>query len=121
MQGVGQDRSVAQAPGLGARLRARREAMGLGLGAVHAATRVPRRLIQAIEAGEFTRLRAHVYAAAAVRRYARLLGLDPGPLLAALDAETQGLWLREEAPMPPPPERRRCSFWGRRGRISLFY
>ncbi|NYT42810.1 helix-turn-helix domain-containing protein [Sphingomonas sp. R-74633] len=94
--------------------------MGLGLGAVHAATRVPRRMIEAIEAGDFTRLRAHVYAAAAVRRYAHLLGLDPGPLLAALDAETSGLWQREEPAMAPPPERRRCKLWGRRGRTRLF-
>ncbi len=111
---------AAQDSGIGNRLRQRREALGLDLGSVCMATRLPRKRIEAIEAGAFAPFRAHVYAAGAVRSYARLLGLDEGPLLAQLEAETRGLWDGDLEMAAPRRARRRGCFWGRRGRISLF-
>ncbi|MEP9361291.1 helix-turn-helix domain-containing protein [Sphingomonas sp. KR3-1] len=111
---------AAQDSAIGKRLRLRREALGLDLAAVSVATRLPRRRVEAIEAGEFAAFRAHVYAAGALRSYARLLGLNEAPLLAALDAEARGLWEVEQAIPAARRARRRGCFWGRRGHISLF-
>jgi cytoskeletal protein RodZ len=117
MQGIKDRRARQKARGaaalLGARLRARREALGLDIAAACVSTGVPRWLIEAMEAGEFARFRAHVTAGGALRSYARLLGLAEGPLLVVIESG-------EEHVVAPRRLRRPGCFWGRRGHISLF-
>ena len=48
------------------------------------------RLIEALEAGEFARLPGRTFARGMLRSYARLLKLDPAPILAQLDASGSG-------------------------------
>lgn len=117
MQGTRDRRAREKARGAGAllgkRMRARREALGIDIASACAGTGVPRWLIEAMEAGEFARFRAHVVAGGALRSYARLLGLAEGPLLVVIESA-------EEIVVAPRRLRRPGCFWGRRGHISLF-
>ena len=70
----------------GGRLRAAREAKGLGLGQVVEALRVELRLVEAMEANRFEAFDAPVYARGFLRKYAQYLGLSPEDMIAELDA-----------------------------------
>lgn len=90
---------------MGARLRAAREAQGLALDDVAARTRVPRRHLEAIEAGGEGGgggLPAEAYSAGFVRAYARLVGLDADAFARAFRGDAAVA----PAPLPiaPPPE-----------------
>ncbi|VVT22159.1 Cytoskeletal protein RodZ [Sphingomonas sp. EC-HK361] len=61
---------------VGARLRAKREALGLSLPEVAARTRVPLRHLEAIEASDYSQLPSPTYAVGFVRAYARAVGGD---------------------------------------------
>ena len=78
--------------GIGARLRAAREARGLTLEQVAAETRIPQRHLVAIEAGDFARLPGRTYAVGFTRTYAKMLGLDQeeaaGRVRAELDEQS---------------------------------
>lgn len=79
------DRSETNAGGLfparvGERLAAEREAQGLSLDDVVRHTRIPRRHLEMIEAGNYTALPALTYSTGFVKTYGDLLGLD-GPAL----------------------------------------
>jgi hypothetical protein len=85
---------------IGAYLRQQREARGLALGELEAITRIPRRSLERLEAGEFDG-RPDGFARGFVRTVATSLGLDPE------DAVTRML----EEPRPrerawPAPRRR---------------
>lgn len=74
-----EDTQVAQPQGYasaGDRLRAERERQKLTLDHVAGQTRIPKRHLEAIEAGDFTNLPARTYAVGFARTYARTLGLD---------------------------------------------
>lgn len=111
------DRRVAVPPSSGAwqvgeTLAARREAMGLTVDA--AATRLKRqpRQIAAIEAGEFASLPQGSNLRGLVRSYARLLEIDPEPLLVGLPNEVPGwsnLNLAAEVSRPSHVNRRRST------------
>ena len=62
--------------GVGAQLKAAREARGMSLEQVAAETRIPQRHLQTIEAGEFSALPARTYSIGFARTYARAVGLD---------------------------------------------
>lgn len=79
------DAAVAPAEGPGAILRRGREARGLGVDDVAAALKLTPRQIRAIEAEDFASLNGKTFARGFVRNYARVLELDPAPLLAVLD------------------------------------
>lgn len=68
----------------GSLLKEAREARGLSLDEVAAATRVRTPYLEALEADEPQRLPAPVYARGYLRTYAQLLELEPEPLLASL-------------------------------------
>jgi len=106
-------KAAGKAATLGARLRARREALGLDMAAACAGAGLQRWLIEAMEAGEFVRFRAHILAGGALRGYARLLGLAEGPMLVAIEQDLAEF-------LAPARLRRPGCFWGRRGHISLF-
>jgi cytoskeleton protein RodZ len=68
--------------GPGSVLRGKREALGVTLREVSETLNLSITIIQAIEADDYERLPGPVFARGYVRAYARLLGLDPDPLLA---------------------------------------
>lgn len=70
-----EDTGPPQTGGIGAQLRAAREARGLSLEQLAAETRIPQRHLQKIEAGEFSALPARTYAIGFSRTYARAVGL----------------------------------------------
>ncbi len=71
----------------GATLRAAREATGLSVPEIAARLKLTVRLIEAIEANDRRRFPPTVYLRGYVRNYARLLGLDPEPLIEAYALE----------------------------------
>lgn len=62
--------------GVGAQLRAAREARGLSLAQVAAQTRIGVGSLELIEAGQFQRLPGRIYATGFAKTYAKLVGLD---------------------------------------------
>ena len=78
--------SLASSSVPGVTLRGERERQGLSIAEVAATLKLTPRQIEAIEAGRFEDLPGFAFAKGFVRNYARLLHLDPQPLLAALEA-----------------------------------
>ena len=78
---------------LGEKLREARERRGLSLGEAARQLALKAEVLEALEECRFERLPEPALARGYLRRYALLLGLDPGPLLA----------LYPSAPSPPPP------------------
>jgi transcriptional regulator with XRE-family HTH domain len=70
----------APKPRAGDRLRSAREAQELSLDEVSVRTRVPKRLLEAIETGDHATLPAPTYSAGFVKVYAQTVGLDPAEL-----------------------------------------
>ena len=70
------DTTAAPAARVGDRLRNAREAKGLDIDQVSAETRIPKRHLETIEAGNFAALPSRTYAIGFTRTYARTLGLD---------------------------------------------
>ena len=83
-----------EVPGIGAQLRAAREARALTLEQVAGETRIPQRHLHLIEAGDFAALPARTYAIGFSRTYARAVGLDETEVAdrvrAELDAQQSG-------------------------------
>jgi cytoskeletal protein RodZ len=73
---------------LGDTLRERRTTLGLTLDQAEETTRIRSKLLQALEAGDYSRLPNPGYVRGFVSSYARYLELDPVPLLAMYRAET---------------------------------
>lgn len=70
-------------PGVGARLRKAREAAGLSIEDVSERLKMPVRVVQALEAEEWSRLGAPVFVRGQLRSYSRLLGLVTSTTIAA--------------------------------------
>ena len=92
---------------LGEKLREARERRGLSLGEAARQLALKAEVLEALEECRFERLPEPALARGYLRRYALLLGLDPGPLLALYPSFL--LWPRPpekvvELPPPPPPE-----------------
>ncbi|MBB5190357.1 cytoskeleton protein RodZ [Silvimonas terrae] len=81
-----QEQTYAPAFGPGARLKAQREALGLSLEHVATQLKLSARQIESIESDHFDQLPGNTFARGFVRNYAKLLQLDPAPLLAQLEA-----------------------------------
>lgn len=71
--------------GVGARLRAAREARGMDIDSAAATLKLSRRQVDALEAGEWSKLPGHTFIRGFVRNYARVLQIDAAPLLADLE------------------------------------
>lgn len=86
--------STAEQPfSAGAALREARTRLGLSVGDVAHRLKFAPRQVEALEADDFARLPEITFVRGFVRSYAKLLQLDPAPLLAALPG----------TPAPPPP------------------
>ncbi|MBL8472812.1 MAG: helix-turn-helix domain-containing protein [Rhodocyclaceae bacterium] len=79
----------APAGSTGERLRAAREARGLGLDSVAAQLKLHPRQVEALERDAFEQLGGHTYARGFLRNYARLLELDGDALVAAAGLENE--------------------------------
>jgi len=88
------DQPVFQTPG--AMIRATREAKGLSLDDLAAETRIPVRLMSALEIDDFDQLSGTLYVRSFLRSCAQSLGLDPVVLLDSYER-----MLTEEAPEIP--------------------
>lgn len=93
---------------LGATLRDAREARGLSLDQVERDTRIGRRYLTALEAGDFSVFPAEVYARGFLRSYSSYLGLNPVEMVARMAEDDAAL--PESAPTrasgvraTPPP------------------
>lgn len=93
-------------PGVGAQLRAAREARGIALTDLAGILKLGPRQVEALENGDWQALPGHTFIRGFVRNYARLVHLDPAPLMAQLDAtlekpvSTLGEGEVRQAPMP---------------------
>ena len=74
----------------GMRLRHAREALGKSLNDIAAATKIPERLLAAIEASQFSALPSRIYAIGFSRSYARVVGLDEVAIADEVRAELDG-------------------------------
>lgn len=84
-----QEGSEAQAPApspVGSQLRAAREKKGMSVGDIATALKLGGRQVEALESGDWQRLPGHTFIRGFVRNYARLVQVDPSPLMAQLDA-----------------------------------
>ena len=99
----------AEVGGVGAQLKAAREARGMSLEQVAAETRIPQRHLLTIEAGAFSTLPARTYAIGFSRTYARAVGLDDVEVAdlvrAELDAQQAGPRQRAQGFEPGDPAR----------------
>ncbi|MCM2578778.1 helix-turn-helix domain-containing protein [Streptomyces meridianus] len=77
-------------PSIGQALQHARVAAGLTVDEVSGTTRVRIPIVQAIEQDDFSRCGGDVYARGHIRTIARVVGLDPAPLVAQFDAEHGG-------------------------------
>lgn len=89
---------IESPPGVGAQLRAAREAKGLTLEQVAAETRIPQRHLLAMEAGDFAKLPGRTYAVGFARTYAKTVGLKQDDVAAGVRAELDAQ--REEGYRP---------------------
>lgn len=96
------EEAAPDAVGIGAQLRAAREAQGLTVAQVAAETRIPQRHLQTIEEGNFAALPARTYAIGFSRSYAKLVGLDGESVAETVRAELDA--------QEPRPRHRPASF-----------
>ena len=87
---------VSGPAGIGQRLAEARTARGLSISEAASRLRLTARQIEAIEQGDLSKLPGQTFARGFIRNYARLLGVDPEPLLRGLPAVTAAL------ERPPP-------------------
>jgi len=73
---------------VGSQLRAAREAAGLSVADVAAATRMRGSIIEAMESDDFSHCGGDVYARGQLRMMAPIVGLDPEELANSFDAQT---------------------------------
>jgi len=88
----------AEAPGVGEMLRSAREAHGYSLADVAQALKLTQRQVEALETERFDLLPGAAFARGFLRNYARLLGLNPDPLIQSL-AQTEGVGAPSLAPV----------------------
>ncbi|MGE5470789.1 MAG: helix-turn-helix domain-containing protein [Bacteroidota bacterium] len=77
---------IAAVPAVGSQLRTAREALGMPLQDVASTLKLGVRQVEALENGDWQVLPGATFVRGFVRNYARLLQLDPAPLMAQLDS-----------------------------------
>lgn len=95
---------------IGATLRHAREARKLSVQQIAAATRIPLRLIEAIEKDDWARVPAGIFARGYLKAYAREVRIDDAPLVAQYEAE--------HAPPPDPAPQEQDERAGQRMSIT---
>jgi cytoskeleton protein RodZ len=100
---------------VGAELRSAREALGLSLSEVAHQLKLAPRQVEALEAGRFEALPGATFVRGMLRNYARLLKLEPEPLLESLSGRFEApdanrLAARYSQPVPFSDNARRSTF-----------
>jgi hypothetical protein len=90
---------------LAQRMREARAARALSLDEAERVTKIRRKYLEAIEAGDFAQLPDGPPARGFVKNYARYLGFDPERALSEFEAEVGVPVLQLKEPVPPPPVR----------------
>jgi len=88
---------MEESGGIGARLRAEREKLGLSREEIGDRTKIAERHLDSIEQGLFSRLPGRTYAIGFARSYARALGMDEDEVVSAVRDE-----MGVAAPLAPP-------------------
>jgi cytoskeleton protein RodZ len=91
----------SDASSAGAVLAAAREELNLSIGEVARHLKLSPAQVEALEEGAYDRLPGRVFVRGFLRNYAKLLGLDPQPLLQRIDTEMPPPAVVEERPPPP--------------------
>ncbi|MFC4617411.1 helix-turn-helix domain-containing protein [Camelliibacillus cellulosilyticus] len=92
---------------LGQTLKEKREEKGLSLDDIQEMTKIQKRYLVAIEAGEYAQLPGNFYTRAFIKNYAEVLGLDPKEIFALHRAELPQLETEHENDVTPTRVRRR--------------
>jgi len=82
----GEQQTVPSGAGPGATLLAERRRQGLSVGDVSRQLKLSVRQVEAIERDDFSQYKGSVFVHGFLRNYAKLLGLDPEPLIRSADA-----------------------------------
>ena len=102
---------------VGARLRDKRERLGIDIDQIEAETHIRVKYLVAVEEERFDALPGPAYVRAFVRDYAEQVGLDPKELVAELDTRPD---LVEEVVMAPPRQVVAVPLLDRRTRIAAW-
>lgn len=96
---------VTETP-VGEQLRLAREARGLQIGDISQTLKLGQRQVEALESGDWNGLPGHTFIRGFVRNYARLMQLDPTPMMAQLDRTLEkpvsNLGMQDTGPAPMP-------------------
>jgi len=106
----------SDASSAGAALAAAREEMNLSISDVARHLKLTSAQIEALEEGAYERLPGRVFVRGFLRNYAKLLGVDPQPLLRRIEHEMPQPRVVEE----PPPAQEAVMPTGERSRWPLF-
>lgn len=82
---VAEDLGVMPGPSVGEQLRLAREARGLEVADIAQTLKLGPRQVEALEGGDWKGLPGNTFIRGFVRNYARLIQIDPAPLMAQLD------------------------------------
>jgi transcriptional regulator with XRE-family HTH domain len=93
---------------LALRMRQTRETLGISLPEAERITKIRRKYLEAIEAGDFAQLPDGPPSRGFIKNYARFLGLDPERSLSDFEAEVGVPVLQLKDPVPPMPPRTRA-------------
>lgn len=97
---------VATEMPVGEQLRQAREARGLQVGDIAQTLKLGQRQVEALEGGDWNGLPGHTFIRGFVRNYARLMQLDPAPMMAQLDRTLEkpvsNLGMQDTGPAPMP-------------------
>lgn len=104
------DEAVAPEVPVGLQLRQAREARGLSLADIALTLKLGQRQVAALEAGDWNGLPGQTFIRGFVRNYARLVQLDPGPLMAQLDRILERPTSNLEMPESRPAEIERSGY-----------
>jgi transcriptional regulator with XRE-family HTH domain len=93
---------------LALRMRRARETLGISMVEAERVTKIRRKYLEAIEAGDFAQLPDGPPSRGFIKNYARYLGLDPERSLSDFEAEVGVPLLQLKDPVPPMPPRTRA-------------
>lgn len=106
---------------VGSKLREARVARGLSLDDIAGVTKVPKSMLTLLEGDAYGSMPAPVFVRGFIRSYAKVVGIDPNPVVRAYEQRTASLEaMAESAPPPrlPPPTSRRTGVDERPGAES---
>ena len=98
--------NLTSEPHVGEKLRLAREALGISAIDMARTLKLGQRQLEALEAGNWQGLPGNTFVRGFVRNYARIVNVDPGPLMAQLDGSLEkpanNLTVSENAPVTMP-------------------